>query len=166
MAKLIRVSFERPYNRERDTTVEWDFVAEFDEEHVLNGDGFGGRLRRIDTTSGKAWVASHGERYTTNGVIEAGITGEPGLTREIAIEHLQPLVYEAYVAHKAEYAAREAEWRRRGTLAQELCKLLPAGFRVFASGDIDSPVDTPLVFKISVDKLTEADVRSIAARLK
>ena len=85
--------------------MEWDFVAEFDEEHVLSGDGFGGHLRRIDTTSGKAWQASlSAKRHAERRPYGEGIKGEPRLTREISkYSTCSPKVYDSYIKHKVEY---------------------------------------------------------------
>lgn len=155
MANLIEVKFERPSYSERTAGALWSFLGEVDEDHALNGNTFGGELRKIDCVDGKGWVANQGE-----------IKGRASATREGAIRSLQPMVFAHYLDVKAEQLAREAEWTRRKTLTAELRDLLPPGFRVGVSGGPDVPVNCPVSFVIEIRSLTESDVRDIAQRFR
>jgi hypothetical protein len=150
------VKFERPFRPEERPEVIWEFVAETDGLMPHGSDGFGGELRRFPYALG-LWQARHYNNTPWS---------EPGRTREEAVQNVVPLVIVSMEQHFEDRKQREDAHQQRIALANQLNELLPAGFRVQVNSQPDSPLDLEYVFRIVADKLTEIDVRELAAKFK
>lgn len=150
--KILSVKFERPYRRERDPEVEWEFVIETDEVcHSQNCQGFGGKLRKHpDGWQAKAYSA---EQYSA-----------PAKSREEAIQNCIPDALALFAKHGEEQKQEEQHREDRYKVRQVLAELLTAhrtGLDI-SVGVNAHELNEPIKFTIKIDSLTEAQVRDIA----